>query len=92
MGVINGKSILALICAIQFCFILVLIQNKNHDECMVQLADSNSRLEEISALQNVREQEIAAEQVARMEASIEMKEQHISLSVEQCCSCCGNPK
>ena len=81
MTILSGKVLLAVVCAVQFCFILVLILNKNHDECMDELAESNARLEEISALQNIREQEIAAEQVARMEAVNEM-------NADVCCACC----
>jgi hypothetical protein len=46
---------------------LIIHKSTNDAFCMEQLAEAHSRIEEISALQNIREAEYAAAAVARME-------------------------
>ena len=51
----------------------------NDTSCFESLAEANSRIEELSSLQNTRESEYAAEEVAKAEEIHTLKESIISL-------------
>ena len=74
------RSVLFFICAIQFFLILyILLVRSNDTSCFESLAEANSRIEELSSLQNTRESEYAAEAVAKAEEIQTLKESIYSL-------------